>query len=119
MARGPHLALPDLSLVPRPFSEKSTRGLATRNTLPCQGIQSVTQAGVNVYTLGVAVSVLCLACGNEALPHEWRVLAMRHYLVSVEYWDEALPCECRVLNSANSQLRWKLAVTEAPPVASI
>jgi len=82
----PHLALPDLSLVPRPFSEKSRRGLATHSTLLCQGIQSVTQAGVNVYTLGGAVSVLCLVCCNEALPHEWRVLAMRHYLMSGEYW---------------------------------
>lgn len=51
----------------RPFSEKSRKGLATRNTLPCQGIKSVTQAGVNVYTLGGAVSVLCLVCDDEAL----------------------------------------------------
>ena len=39
-----------------------------------------------------AVSVLCLACGDEALPREWRVL-----------------------NGTNGQIRWKVAVTEALP----
>ena len=36
-----------VSLVPRPLSEKSRRGLATRTTVPCpKGIQSVTQSRV-------------------------------------------------------------------------
>jgi len=42
-----------------------------------------------------AVSVLCLACGDEALPREWRVL-----------------------NSTNGRIQWKVAMTEALLVAS-
>jgi len=40
-----------LGLIPRPLSEISRRGLATRTTLRCpKGIQSVTRSPVNVYT---------------------------------------------------------------------
>ena len=42
-----------------------------------------------------AVTDLCLACGDEALTREWRVL-----------------------NSTNRRIQWKVAVTEALPVAS-
>ena len=42
-----------------------------------------------------AVLILCLVCGNEALPHERRVL-----------------------NSTNGQVRQKVAVTKALSVAS-
>ena len=41
------------SLVPRPSSEKSRKGLVTRMAMPRpRGIQSVTQSRVNVYTRG-------------------------------------------------------------------
>ena len=41
------------SLVPRPPSEKSRKGLVTRMAMPRpRGIQSVTQSRVNVYTRG-------------------------------------------------------------------
>jgi len=67
----------------------------------------------------------------EQYPFYAWCVAMRHYLMSGEYWrwgtiswvestgDEALPCEWRILNSTNSQLWWKVVVAEAPPVASI
>ena len=42
-----------ISLVPRPPSEKSRKGLVTRMAMPRpRGIQSVTQSRVNVYTRG-------------------------------------------------------------------
>jgi len=43
-----------------------------------------------------AISVLCLVCGDEALPREWRVL-----------------------KGTSSEVRWKVAVTEALPIASL
>ena len=105
------------SLVSRPLSDPLRRGLAICNTLLClKGIQSVTQShaviigGVCSYLRTVVLvckpffaliigswsrSVLCLVCG-----------------------DKALPRERRVLNSTNGQIQWKVAVTEALPAAS-
>ena len=109
------------SLVHRPLSDPSRRGLTTHNTLPCsKGIQSVLNyvlmlthlviiGGVRNYLHAVlldcklffalldhgAVSVLCLVCDDEALPREQRVL-----------------------NGTYSQTQWKVVVIEALPVAS-
>ena len=49
----PAIILHSASLVPRPPSEKSRKGLVTRMAMPRPiGIQSVTQSRVNVYTRG-------------------------------------------------------------------
>ena len=119
------------------FPDPSRRGLATRSTLLWpKGIQSLTWSRVNVYKHGGnwsylhavvlvcklffalldhgTVSVLCLACGNEALHTLWVESTERYKRSNTMEDSRDRSSSCSQLLSVQIQ-RWRLL----PPFSAL